>query len=412
MFDNRSKIERELYERNLLNKQNDEFEQANQEEVTIPFAPVNPEEKMMNVLQNSMSPSQAQTPFTIEQEPERDIASVQDEVSQLQSSAELPIIPSIAPSSSPKGTSNYDRILQELRAIRSGADSDIQTARKADSQNELMDSLSKSANTIGDAFANKAGFTKIKSDPISLKSNLSERAETDRKRKLEDLMSEYKMINDKDTKDEDRKYKNDMLAVARAKINNKAPSLTKGQESLDREFAKEADKYTSSGRVNALSSIKKLEEVVADLEKEGDGVFASGAGRTSVLHDSLRSKDSVKWRDNTITSANATLKELFGSQLSDAERESAANDFYNDNLSNAENAKIIKRKLSDLRAGMQNKDAKVAEFFKQGTLSNFNPSLTNKPSDKTITKKQHNKKAGKTKFIYSDGSEEIVDGIQ
>lgn len=371
--------------------------------------------EFMNTLKNSMLPPQEiEIPFAPPtQEEETPILEdinqpLQDEVSQLQSSP----LNNMIPPSPPKGVSNYDRILQELRAIRGGADSDIQNARKADSQNELMDSLSKSANTMGDAFANRAGYTKIKSEPLSLKSNLSERAEGDRKRKLEDLMNEYKMINDKDTKDADRKYKNEMLDVAKSKVKDKAPSLTKGQESLDREFAKEADKYTSSGRVNALSSIKKLEEVAAELEKEGDGVFASGAGRTSILPDSLRSKNSVKWRDNTITSANATLKELFGSQLSDAERESAANDFYNDNLSNAENAKIIKRKLNDLRKGIENKDAKIAEFFKQGTLSNFNPNLANKPSDKTITRKQHNKKAGKTKFIYSDGSEEIVDGIQ
>lgn len=330
----------------------------------------------MDVLKGSIAPLQeTQIPFAPQ---EREPASIEqelpvDQIAQMEAlNQSSPITPS---NGAPVGNSNYDRILKELRAIRGGADSDIQAARKADSNNQLMDSLSKSANTIGDAFANRAGYTKIKSDPISFKSNLSEQAEGDRKRKLEDLMSEYKMISDKDTKDQDRAYKNKMLEAMKAKAAAKPIQLTKGQEALDREFAKEADKYTSSGKVNAMSSISKLEEIASDLEKEGDGLTSAGGGRTSILPDGLRSQKSVKWRDNAITSANATLKELFGAQLSDPERQSAAKEFYNDALSNKENAQILKRKVQDLKSGLANKDAKVKEFFDKGTLSQFSPNL-------------------------------------
>ena len=311
---------------------------------------------------------------------------VEDDISEKMAAPQLSNVDhSVTDNKPPVPEDRYSKILAELRAMREGSNEGISAARRADSTNELMSNLNKSFSTIGDALVNRAGITKIKSDPLAIKSNLAEQAEADRKRKLESLMSEYKMISDKEAKDADRKYKQDMLDLQKDKLKGKSSDkLTVGQEALDREFAKEADKYTSSGRVNALSSINKLKEIASDLEKEGDGLFSVGGGRSSILPDVARSGKSVKWRDNAVTSANATLKELFGAQLSDSERESAAKEFYNDMLPNSENAAILRRKIADLEAGLRNKDRKVETFLKEGTLKNYRPTTNSESLGSTV----------------------------
>lgn len=147
---------------------------------------------------------------------------------------------------------------------------------------------------------------------------------------------------------------------------------TKGQEEVDQEFAKEYTKFTTSGAVNAKNSMNKIELLVREMKKD-QGVGEAGGGRTAtMLPDVLRSRDAIRRRDSARNLANATLKELFGGQLSDAERESAAREYYNDALDNKENAKILEGKLKELRSVYDNK-LKQSKYFEQnkGTLRGF-----------------------------------------
>lgn len=380
-------------------KRNQQFMDA-QNAATDQYMTENQQNPMafMDVLKGSILPTQEpQIPFAPDVNP-RDISSVEEtpEVEPVNANQTAQQYNMNIPKAD-----NYSRILNELRAMREKSNADVESARAFDRQSDLADGLLQAGTMIGNAFANKGGYTKIDNKPISVKTNRAADAEKDRVRKIEDLMNEYKILAAKDAKDADRDYKQQMLNLQRDKLDaaskKAGANLTEGQKTLDREFAKEAERYTSSGRVNAISSINKLKEIVKDLKKEGDGLFASGGGRSSALPDSIRSRNSIKWRDNAVTSANATLKELFGAQLSDAEREAAAKEFYNDALSNSENAAILERKIRDLEAGIKNKDAKVDEFFSKGTLSEFKPSFQNQssqPETKTIGNKTYRKVPG------------------
>ena len=144
-----------------------------------------------------------------------------------------------------------------------------------------------------------------------------------------------------------------------------------GQKQVDKDYAKAFNTFTQKGAVNAGISIGKLEELASELEKEKDGIFSAGAGRSSVLPDVMRNKQSIKWRDNARNFANTTLKELFGGQLSDAEREAAAKEYYNDALSNADNAQIIKSKVSQLKENLRIEKAKAKYYEKNKTLGGF-----------------------------------------
>lgn len=146
--------------------------------------------------------------------------------------------------------------------------------------------------------------------------------------------------------------------------------ISDGQKAVDKDYAKDYNNFTQKGALNAKRSIEKLSELAKELE--GDtGFLQSGGGRASGLPDALRSRDAIRRRDSAVSYANSTLKELFGGQLSDAERESAAREFYNDKLDNTENAKTLRSKIAQLQAGFEQESAKAKHFEKFGSLHGY-----------------------------------------
>ena len=146
--------------------------------------------------------------------------------------------------------------------------------------------------------------------------------------------------------------------------------LTPGEQAADRAYGKDYNDFTSRGEVEASSAINKLKEIKKELQAE-KGLFAAGSGRASALPDALRKQQSIKMRDNAHLAANSTLKALFGGQLSDAERESAAREFYNDKLSNEDNIAILNQKIIDMTNKLTNEKAKASHFSQFGTLKGF-----------------------------------------
>lgn len=183
--------------------------------------------------------------------------------------------------------------------------------------------------------------------------------------------------------------------------------LTEGQKAVDKDYAKEYNKFTASGMNNAANTIDKL----STLQKEiaADTGFGEAGGTRFPIPDMLRSRKAIERRDDARNFANKTLKELFGGQLSDAEREAAAREYWNDSLDNESNAKRLDGKIKELRDNLEIQTRKAKYYEKHGTLQDFSSTSSDQ---KTITKKQYSSKANKTKITYSDGSEEILDGRQ
>lgn len=164
----------------------------------------------------------------------------------------------------------------------------------------------------------------------------------------------------------------------------KGPALSKGEETVDKKYA---DKYvgqSGSGFVNSEFTIKKLEDL--QKEMEADQGFGEAGGTSLPLPDMFRSTTAIRRRDETRNAANSTLKELFGGALSDSEREAAANEYYNDKLPNKENAKILKDKITQLKAQRSSEIDRAKYFEKNRTLKGYSA----KPSriDETAPFKQ------------------------
>lgn len=208
-------------------------------------------------------------------------------------------------------------------------------------------------------------------------------------------------------KNEDRNYALNLQKAevekqkAKADLNKKSGTL-EGLKALDKDYAKDYNDFTSNGAENARGSIAKLKEIRAELANEGDGLFAAGGGRSEIIPDAFRSKTSVRWRDQAQSAANATLKSIFGGQLSDGERKSAAAEFYNDKLSNADNVKILDSKIQAMEQGLTNQLSKAEYFSKYGTLNGFEDSTalrgTTAPNQKEINQSPMSKTQKKQVF--------------
>jgi len=187
--------------------------------------------------------------------------------------------------------------------------------------------------------------------------------------KLKEQLPMLKQKYDIDQRKLDRsEARADRLQLASA---NRGGALTEGQKSVDKGYAKQYNDFTSKGRVNSTAAIDRLESLAGEMEGD-QGLGEAGGGRLgSILPDVLRSRDAVRRRDSTRNAANTTLKELFGGQLSDGEREAAAKEYYNDALDNKTNAKLLRDKIEQLKGGLASETAKADFYEKNGSLQGF-----------------------------------------
>lgn len=188
-------------------------------------------------------------------------------------------------------------------------------------------------------------------------------------------------------------------ATAQEVIAEFQKTMTPGQKKVDEEYAKDYNKLTGKGLNNAEAAITKLEELATEMENDSSGLsFIEDGGTQLPIPDMLRSKDAIRRRSQTRNAANTTLKELFGGQLSDAEREAAAEEYYNDSLGNEDNAKILRAKIADLKRNRDTEIAKAKYYEQHGTLKGYTgtkpPSPVVPVPTKTINGKTYQKVPG------------------
>lgn len=170
-----------------------------------------------------------------------------------------------------------------------------------------------------------------------------------------------------------------------AKINKelsqgKNGGLTEGFKAADKDYAKDYNDFTGGGQAKAVDAINKLKDYKKMLESEAQKSIQAGGGPISgSMPDAFRTQESIALRDNIITTANSGLKSTFGGQLSDGERKSASNEFYNDKLDAAKNIDIIDRKIKELENGLNVQTAKAEYFRQNGTLQGFGEAKSSKP---------------------------------
>lgn len=325
---------------------------------------------------------------------------------------------------------SYEQLLAELQAAKAGrSEQDLKAEEEAKNSAKLGAILEGMAAGMGKASDTLyAGYT---GQPIqrthegyqnrAISQYLQDKADA-RRAKQEDADRKFKLAQymqqmsrqgkmderqarlDQETKD----YRDRQLGLDQQKLEiakNKSQGnqgYSEGQKAVDKDYAKHYNTFTQKGAVNAKTAIDRLEGLADEMEAD-TGLFESGGGRfASELPDALRSRDAIRRRDQAKNFANTTLKELFGGQLSDAEREAAAKEYYNDALGNAENAKIIRAKIAQLRDSYNTEVAKAKYYENNGTLQGFSGVLPESIAREKPTRDQGGKILSST-AVAADG---------
>lgn len=223
--------------------------------------------------------------------------------------------------------------------------------------------------------------------------------------------------------------------LAKFKIGDqKADKQRSISERLDKEFESNIQKLSKSaeGTQSALNAIDNVEQTLGaplesfeikggKLTKDGKGVDLPGVslplvGRVSAYSDAARNLQSA-----ASTVFNTILKDRSGAAVTNSELERLKIEFgqgkYNTEAELVNALKLYKlgvaKELKNREAGF--KPEVVEEYTTRGgRTSKTLPQQKEAPAQqgKTVVKKLQNKMRNQTKYIYSDGTEEVIDGLE
>lgn len=159
-------------------------------------------------------------------------------------------------------------------------------------------------------------------------------------------------------------------AAASAKAQAEAAKPTTAQESVDRDYGKSYNEWTSSGKPALNQNLQRLEEAAARLEELGDDSTVSGrfAGR---MPDFLRSDEAIRIRDDVHAAAQGALRATLGAQFTEKEGMLIMQRAYDERLPPSENVRRIRMEVEKLKSLAANNDAKARHYEQQGTLRDY-----------------------------------------
>lgn len=225
--------------------------------------------------------------------------------------------------------------------------------------------------------------------------------------------------------DEGIKIKDDQMQLAKDKMRSeqdfkrelaqmtaaqKGPTLTPGQQALDKTFAKEYDDWTSGGEASVDKNLTRLKEARDKLEKAKGDLIGTSGPITGRLPDFLRSENSRTIQQDVQAAAQGALKATLGAQFTEKEGERIMKMAYDPTLSPEANIQKIDAAIAELESGKLAKNAKAGHFEKAGTLAGLSKKDLPRPegTTKKVVKKMRSPSTGLTKYVYNDGTEEVV----
>lgn len=183
-------------------------------------------------------------------------------------------------------------------------------------------------------------------------------------------------------KSQETKMKMDMAKEEKALAASR--KLSKGEESVDRDYGKDYNDWTSGGKPAADKSINKLKEAMSELSAMNDDTsFVSGrvVGR---MPDLLKSNEAIVLRDKVRSAANDALKATLGTVFTEREGERIMNQAYDERLPPSENAKRIRGALEELETRANNQEAKARYFEENGSLKGYKGAGSASVGQKTV----------------------------
>lgn len=203
--------------------------------------------------------------------------------------------------------------------------------------------------------------------------------------------------------EKDRQLRRDLAAQEMAarsqkdaqEASQKKAPLTKGQEALDRQFAKRYEEFAAGGGEEGLQQkIKGLEEIKQGLSKTDT---ASGP-IVGLLPKSVRdivTPQGAAFQDRLLSTIQETLRQTLGGQFTEREAQQLFERAYNPRLSEEENIKRVEKVINELSAKGKATGEAARYFEEAGTLSGFKGASEAPATDPKSRLEQLRKKYGR-----------------
>lgn len=172
------------------------------------------------------------------------------------------------------------------------------------------------------------------------------------------------------------------LEIKKEQLANAPAKLTKGQEAVDRAYAKTYEGFVASGGSSSVArQLSSLDDAKA-LLSQGKGLTGPSVGAVPKDARKFVNPESVAVQEQVEQVVQASMKETLGAQFTEREGQLVINRAYNPALPESENIKRIAAVQKEIQ-GIADAKAATAKYFEEnGTLVGYRgPSveqLTNK----------------------------------
>ena len=158
---------------------------------------------------------------------------------------------------------------------------------------------------------------------------------------------------------------------------NPGAKPTKAYEAVDRDYAKDYNDWTVSGRSDYDKNMKILEQALIEMnaaKTAGQGGDVSGrweGGKYKVLGEPGRSPKGLMIQKKVENAVIGTLKAVAGANPTEGERAAVLGTAFNINLPLEQNIENVKSIIADLNTRAVRNEEKARYFEKNGTLSGY-----------------------------------------
>lgn len=152
-----------------------------------------------------------------------------------------------------------------------------------------------------------------------------------------------------------------------AKKQERLDKGSEGQKAVDKDFAKDYNEWTSTGRASLLKNLEALKEAQAALTKDS----SLSGGLTGAFPDRMTADRVLKQRQKVGSAIQGALKATLGSAFTDKEGERTLKNAYNEAASPATNIESLNAEIKRLEAAGRANEEKARHFEKNGTLRGY-----------------------------------------
>lgn len=292
----------------------------------------------------------------------------------------------------PSPISRQELLLNQLKELQSGRSETLKEAREKDDRNRMIQAIIGAVPQLyAGAAAQQSGVFAAPTKIQQIEPREEARAKEDFQNQYQDMINQYKLL----TRDQISPLEQKKLDLAQqrlglqeqqfnakqaekvAKQGKPGEELTKGQEQLDKSFAKQYSEFVTGG---GYSSVKKnlgnLQSVIDRLKEEDD---ITGTVREKLIpSDYVRgvvNEEAQDLKDRVEQVIQQSLRQTLGAQFTEKEAQRLIERSYNPKLSDDKNIARLEQSIQEIDEMAKAKQRAADYFEKYGTLQGYEGEL-------------------------------------